>query len=66
VLRLRSVEREGYLVNRRGFVVKSATVVAGATAFPLGTDIELISYPHGMAYQATAPIPLWDPRDNHP
>jgi catechol 2,3-dioxygenase-like lactoylglutathione lyase family enzyme len=33
---------------------------------PFGTDIELISYPHGMAYQATAPIPLWDPRDNHP
>jgi hypothetical protein len=26
---------------------------------PFGTDIELISYPHGMAYQATAPIPLW-------
>ena len=33
---------------------------------PFGTDIELISYPHGMAYQATAPIPLWDPRNNHP
>jgi catechol 2,3-dioxygenase-like lactoylglutathione lyase family enzyme len=33
---------------------------------PFGTDIELISYPHGMAYQATAEIPLWDPRDNHP
>jgi catechol 2,3-dioxygenase-like lactoylglutathione lyase family enzyme len=33
---------------------------------PFGTDIELISYPHGMAYEATAPIPLWDPRDNHP
>jgi catechol 2,3-dioxygenase-like lactoylglutathione lyase family enzyme len=33
---------------------------------PFGTDIELISYPHGMAYQATAAIPLWDPRDNHP
>ena len=33
---------------------------------PFGTDIELISYPHGMAYQASAPIPLWDPRDNHP
>jgi len=33
---------------------------------PFGTDVELISYPHGMAYQATAPIPLWDPRDNHP
>jgi catechol 2,3-dioxygenase-like lactoylglutathione lyase family enzyme len=33
---------------------------------PFGTDVELISYPHGMAYEATAPIPLWDPRDNHP
>ena len=33
---------------------------------PFGTDIELISYPHGMAYQETAQIPLWDPRDNHP
>jgi catechol 2,3-dioxygenase-like lactoylglutathione lyase family enzyme len=33
---------------------------------PFGTDIELISYPHGMAYEASAPIPLWDPRDNHP
>ncbi len=33
---------------------------------PFGTDIELISYPHGMAYEKTAPIPLWDPRDNHP
>jgi len=30
------------------------------------TDIELISHPHGMAYQATAPIPLWDPCGNHP
>ena len=33
---------------------------------PFGTDIELISYPHGMAYQETAQIPLWDPHDNHP
>ena len=33
---------------------------------PFGTYIELISYPHGMAYEETAPIPLWDPRDNHP
>jgi catechol 2,3-dioxygenase-like lactoylglutathione lyase family enzyme len=33
---------------------------------PFGTDVELISYPHGMAYEATAEIPLWDPRDNHP
>ncbi len=32
---------------------------------PFGTDVELISYPHGMAYEATAAIPLWDPRDNH-
>jgi catechol 2,3-dioxygenase-like lactoylglutathione lyase family enzyme len=26
--------------------------------------IELISYPHGMAYEETAPIDLWNPRDN--
>jgi catechol 2,3-dioxygenase-like lactoylglutathione lyase family enzyme len=35
-------------------------------ATPFGTDVELISYPHGMAYEATADVPLWDPRDNHP
>jgi hypothetical protein len=33
---------------------------------PFGTNVELISYPHGMAYESTAPIELWDPRDNHP
>jgi catechol 2,3-dioxygenase-like lactoylglutathione lyase family enzyme len=33
---------------------------------PFGTDVELISYPHGMAYQSTARVPLWDPRSNHP
>ena len=33
---------------------------------PFGTDIELISYPHGMSYQATAPILLWNPQHNHP
>ena len=33
---------------------------------PFGTDIELISYPHGMAYQASAAVSLWDPRSNHP
>jgi catechol 2,3-dioxygenase-like lactoylglutathione lyase family enzyme len=33
---------------------------------PFGTDVELISYPHEMAYEETAAIPLWDPRDNHP
>jgi catechol 2,3-dioxygenase-like lactoylglutathione lyase family enzyme len=33
---------------------------------PFTANIELISYPHGMAYEATAPIKLWDPRDNHP
>jgi catechol 2,3-dioxygenase-like lactoylglutathione lyase family enzyme len=33
---------------------------------PFGTNVELISYPQGMAYEATAAIPLWDPRDNHP
>jgi catechol 2,3-dioxygenase-like lactoylglutathione lyase family enzyme len=26
--------------------------------------IELISYPHGMAYEETATVELWDPRDN--
>jgi len=35
-------------------------------ATPFGTDIEFISYPHGMAYEATAAVPLWDPRSNHP
>jgi catechol 2,3-dioxygenase-like lactoylglutathione lyase family enzyme len=33
---------------------------------PFGTYVELISYPHGMAYEATADPPLWDPRDNRP
>ncbi|HSO01677.1 MAG TPA: VOC family protein [Gaiellaceae bacterium] len=33
---------------------------------PFGTYIELISYPHGMAYEETAETPLWDPRDNRP
>jgi catechol 2,3-dioxygenase-like lactoylglutathione lyase family enzyme len=33
---------------------------------PFGTYIELISYPHGMAYEATAQTRLWDPRDNRP
>jgi catechol 2,3-dioxygenase-like lactoylglutathione lyase family enzyme len=33
---------------------------------PFGTYIELISYPKGMAYEATAETPLWDPRDNRP
>ncbi|MHB1568620.1 MAG: VOC family protein [Solirubrobacteraceae bacterium] len=31
---------------------------------PFGTYVELISYPHGMAYQKTAPIPLWNPHNN--
>jgi len=33
---------------------------------PFGTYIELISYPKGMAYEATAETPLWNPRDNRP
>jgi catechol 2,3-dioxygenase-like lactoylglutathione lyase family enzyme len=33
---------------------------------PFGTYIELISYPHGMAYEETAETPLWDPRKNRP
>jgi catechol 2,3-dioxygenase-like lactoylglutathione lyase family enzyme len=28
--------------------------------------VELISYPKGMAYEQTAPIPLWNPADNRP
>jgi catechol 2,3-dioxygenase-like lactoylglutathione lyase family enzyme len=28
----------------------------------LGHYLELISYPNGMAYEATAPVPLWSPR----
>jgi catechol 2,3-dioxygenase-like lactoylglutathione lyase family enzyme len=31
---------------------------------PFGTFIELISYPHGMAYEQTADVLLWNPRDN--
>ena len=33
---------------------------------PFGTYVELISYPQGEAYAETAPVPLWDPRDNRP
>jgi catechol 2,3-dioxygenase-like lactoylglutathione lyase family enzyme len=33
---------------------------------PFGTYVELISYPKGMAYEETATVPLWDPRDNRP
>ena len=33
---------------------------------PFGTYVELISYPKGEAYAETAPIDLWDPRDNKP
>ena len=31
---------------------------------PFGTFVELISYPNGMAYEQTATVKLWDPRDN--
>jgi catechol 2,3-dioxygenase-like lactoylglutathione lyase family enzyme len=31
---------------------------------PFGTYVELISYPHGMAYQRRARVPLWNPRHN--
>ncbi|MGH2872414.1 MAG: VOC family protein, partial [Solirubrobacteraceae bacterium] len=31
---------------------------------PFNTYIEFISYPHGMTYQKTAPIPLWTPKRN--
>jgi catechol 2,3-dioxygenase-like lactoylglutathione lyase family enzyme len=30
---------------------------------PFGTYVELISYPHGMAYEATADVKLWSPKD---
>jgi catechol 2,3-dioxygenase-like lactoylglutathione lyase family enzyme len=30
---------------------------------PLGTYFELISYPHGMAYEKTAAVRLWSPKD---
>ena len=33
---------------------------------PFGTYIELISYPNGMAYEESAPVLLWNPRDNRP
>ena len=33
---------------------------------PFGAYVELISYPQGMAYEASAAVPLWDPRDNRP
>jgi catechol 2,3-dioxygenase-like lactoylglutathione lyase family enzyme len=33
---------------------------------PFGTYVELISYPHGMAYEDAVDVPLWDPRDNRP
>ena len=33
---------------------------------PFGTYIEFISYPHGMAYEKTARIPLWNPAQNRP
>jgi len=31
---------------------------------PFGTDVELISYPRGMAYEAKAAVDLWNPHDN--
>lgn len=33
---------------------------------PFGTYIEFISYPHGMAYEKTARVPLWNPAQNRP
>ncbi len=33
---------------------------------PFGTYVEFISYPHGMAYEKTARVPLWNPRNNRP
>jgi catechol 2,3-dioxygenase-like lactoylglutathione lyase family enzyme len=31
---------------------------------PFGTDVELISYPRGMAYEAKSAVDLWNPLDN--
>jgi catechol 2,3-dioxygenase-like lactoylglutathione lyase family enzyme len=31
---------------------------------PFGTYVEFISYPQGMAYEKTARVPLWNPRQN--
>jgi catechol 2,3-dioxygenase-like lactoylglutathione lyase family enzyme len=33
---------------------------------PFGTYVEFISYPHGMAYEKTARVPLWNPQHNRP
>jgi hypothetical protein len=33
---------------------------------PFGTDVELISYPKGMAYEKKAAVDLWNPLDNKP
>jgi catechol 2,3-dioxygenase-like lactoylglutathione lyase family enzyme len=33
---------------------------------PFGTYAELISYPHGMAYEQTAAVKLWSPKDVAP
>jgi hypothetical protein len=30
---------------------------------PFGTYVELISYPNGMAYESTADVKLWSPKD---
>lgn len=30
---------------------------------PLGHYVELISYPDGMAYEKTASVTLWSPKD---
>ena len=56
-------KRDGPLALTEGPAAGQAINYFGT---PFGTDVELISYPHGMAYEATAPIPLWNPRDNHP
>ncbi len=56
--------------KRDGPLTLSAGPAAGQSinyfATPFGTDVELISYPHGMAYEATAPVKLWKPTDNRP
>ena len=41
----------------------SARPVLHAFGTPLGHYVELISYPDGMAYEKTASVKLWSPKD---
>ena len=75
-LYVRSIEKgvEYLQTHARSKLDGPLTLTAGPAAgqsinyfqTPFTANIELISYPHGMAYEQTAAIPLWDPRNNHP